>query len=359
MPDNHPRRLTYRDAGLDLDLYEQSLASMPPLLRRTHTPRVLDGFGGFASLFSLDYNSRLFARNYRHPVLVACTDGVGSKLKIAGLMNKHDTVGIDLVAMSVNDCLCTGGEPLFFLDYVAMPKDDPPLTRDIIKGISDGCLEADCSLVGGETAILPDFYQPGDYDLAGFCVGVVEREHIINGKSIQAGDVLLGLASSGLHSNGYSLVRKAVFDQGGLKVGQYVPELERTVGEALLEPTRIYVRPIKRILQHYPVKKRVVRGLVHITGGGLVDNIPRVLPPGRRVVLRRGSWPVPPVFPWLQGLGNIDDAEMQRVFNQGIGFVVIVSRYFAESIQKQLAEDRVASYVIGEVKEGESGVEFA
>jgi phosphoribosylformylglycinamidine cyclo-ligase len=353
-----PRKLTYRDAGLDLDLYEQSLAIMPPLLRRTHTPRVLDGFGGFASLFSLDYNSRLFAKNYRHPVLVTCTDGVGSKLKVAVVTNKHDTVGIDLVAMSVNDCLCTGGEPLVFLDYLAMPKDDPALTRDLVKGISDGCMEAECALVGGETAILPDFYQPGDYDMAGFCVGVVERENIINGRAIQPGDKVLGLASSGLHSNGYSLVRKVVFEHAGLKVADFVPELGRTVGEELLEPTRIYARPVKNILHHYPVKKRVVRGLAHITGGGLVDNVPRVLPPGRRVFIQRGSWPVPPVFPWLQRLGNIDAAEMDHVFNLGIGFVVIVSPYYAESIQRQLGEDRVKAYVIGEVREGEPGVEF-
>jgi phosphoribosylformylglycinamidine cyclo-ligase len=359
MSEKEPKRkLTYRDAGLDLDLYEQSLASMPPLLKRTHTPRVLDGFGGFASLFSLDYNSRLFARNYRHPVLVSCTDGVGSKLKIASLMNKFDTVGIDLVAMSVNDCLCTGGEPLLFLDYLAMPKDDPPLTRALIKGISDGCIEGDCSLVGGETAILPDFYQPGDFDMAGFCVGVVERDHIINGKCIQPGDAVLGLASSGIHSNGYSLVRKAVFDQGGLTVDQFIPQLGHTVGDALLEPTRIYVRPIKRIVQHYPVKKRVVRGLVHITGGGLVDNIPRVLPANCRVFIKRGSWPMPEVFPWLQDLGGMDQPEMDRVFNQGIGFVMIVSRFFAESIQRQLAEDRQPAYLIGEVRAGEAGVEF-
>jgi phosphoribosylformylglycinamidine cyclo-ligase len=353
-----PAKLTYRDAGLDLDLYEQSLAGMLPFVKRTHTPRVLDGFGGFASLFTLDYNCRLFAKNYRHPVMVSCTDGVGSKLKIAGLMNKHHTVGIDLVAMSVNDCLCTGGEPLVFLDYLAMPKDDPALTRDLIKGISDGCMEADCALVGGETAILPDFYQPGDYDLAGFCVGVVEREHIINGRGIRPGDAVLGLASTGLHSNGYSLARKVVFEHAGLKVGDLVPDLGRTVGEELLEPTRIYVRPIKTILQHYPVKKRVVRGLAHITGGGLVDNIPRVLPPGRRVFLRRGSWPVPPVFGWLQRLGGMEQSEMDHVFNQGIGFVVIASPYYAESIQRQLREDRVPTFVIGEVREGEPGVEF-
>src|SRR5436853_3578683 len=223
------KKLSYQAAGVDLELYEQSLAGMLPFIKRTHTPRVLDGFGGFASLFSLDYNCRLFAKNYRHPVLVTCTDGVGTKLKIASLLNKHDTVGIDLVAMSVNDCLCTGGEPLLFLDYLALPKDDPALVRDLVKGISEGCMEADCALVGGETAILPDFYQPGDYDMAGFCVGVVEREHIINGRTIRPGDLVLGLASSGLHSNGYSLVRKVVFEHEGLKIDQFLPELGRTV----------------------------------------------------------------------------------------------------------------------------------
>jgi phosphoribosylformylglycinamidine cyclo-ligase len=359
--------VTYRDAGLDLELYERTLASIAPLLKRTHSPRVISDpssgkrgkkGGFFASLFSLDYNSRLFAKNYRRPVLVTCTDGVGSKLKIAALMNKHDTVGIDLVAMSVNDCLCTGGEPLVFLDYLAMPKDDPALSRDLIKGISDGCMEADCALVGGETAILPDFYQPGDYDMAGFCVGVVERDHIINGRSIQPGDVVLGLASKGLHSNGFSLIRKIVFEIAGLKVTDFVPELGRTVGEELLEPTRIYVRPVKNVLNHYPIKRGVIRGLAHITGGGLVDNIPRVLPAARRVIIQRGSWEAPPVFGWLQRLGNIEQAEMDRVFNQGIGFVMIVSPFYAESIQCQLAEDRVKAWVIGEVREGEPGVEF-
>jgi phosphoribosylformylglycinamidine cyclo-ligase len=351
-------KLTYRDAGLDLELYEQSLTAMVPLLRRTHTPRVLDGFGGFASLFSLDYNCRLFAKNYRRPVLVSCTDGVGTKLKIAGMMNKHDTVGIDLVAMSVNDCLCTGGEPLLFLDYLALPKDDPPLIRDLVKGISDGCMEADCALVGGETAILPDFYQLGDYDMAGFCVGIVERDSIINGKAIQVGDVVLGLASTGLHSNGYSLVRKVVFDHAGLKIGDFVKELGRTVGEELLEPTRIYVKPVKNILQHYPVKKRVVRGLAHITGEGLPGNVPRILPPGKRAVIKRGSWEVPPVFPWLQRLGDIEQSEMDVVFNQGIGYVMIVSRFYADSIQRRLAEDRVKAFEIGTVAEGEPGLDW-
>lgn len=348
----------YRDAGLDLDVYEQTLAGIAPLLRRTHTPRVLDGFGGFASLFSLDFNSRLFARNYRRPVLVTSTDGVGSKLKVASLAGRFDTVGIDLVAMSVNDCLCTGGEPLQFLDYLAMPKDDPALTQALVKGISEGCLQADCALTGGETAILPDFYAPGDFDMAGFCVGVVERDNIINGRSIQVGDVVLGLASSGLHSNGYSLVRKIVFDVARLTVGTHVPELGRSVGEELLEPTRIYVRPVLNILNHYPIKRRVVRGLAHITGGGLVDNLPRILPPGRRAFLARGSWPIPPVFGWLQRLGEVAQPEMDRVFNLGIGFAMVVRPYFAESIQRQLAEQRVPSWPIGTIREGEPGVQW-
>jgi phosphoribosylformylglycinamidine cyclo-ligase len=352
------KNLTYQSAGVDIELYEQSLAGMIPFIKRTHTPRVLDGFGGFAALFSLDYNSRLFAKNYRHPVLVACNDGVGTKLKIAGLMNKHDTVGIDLVAMSVNDCLCTGGEPLMFLDYLALPKDDPPLIKQLIKGISAGCIDAECALVGGETAILPDFYQPGDYDLAGFCVGVVEREHIIDGRAIQAGDVVLGLASTGLHSNGYSLARKIVFEHAELKATDHVPELGRTVGEELLEPTRIYVRAVKNILEHYPIKKRVVRGLAHITGEGLPGNVPRVLPPGKRVFLKRGSWPMPPVFPWLQKLGDIEQPEMDKVFNNGIGFVMIVSPFFADSIQRRLCDGGVPTFVIGEVRDGAADVEW-
>ncbi|MGL4555715.1 MAG: phosphoribosylformylglycinamidine cyclo-ligase [Gemmataceae bacterium] len=353
-----PTQLTYRAAGLDLDLYEQTLSGMVPLLRRTHSPRVLDGFGGFASLFSLDFNTRLFARNYKHPVLVSCTDGVGTKLKLAGMMNRHDTVGIDLVAMSVNDALCTGGEPLIFLDYIAMPKDDPALTRELIKGISDGCIEADCSLVGGETAILPDFYAPGDYDMAGFCVGVVERDHIIDGRKVAVGDAVIGLASTGLHSNGYSLARKIAFDHAGLKADAHIPELDSSIGAALLEPTRIYVKALAGVLANYPVKRSVVRGLAHITGEGLEGNVPRVLPEGRRVVLRRGAWPVPPVFGWLQRAGNVADAEMFRVFNMGVGFVMIVSRYYADSVVKQLAADGYPAWVIGEVRGGERGVGF-
>lgn len=358
---------TYRDAGLNLERYQESLEAIAPLLKRTQSGRVLDRSsrqkvggkrsGFFASLFALDWNGKLFARNYRRPVLVACTDGVGSKLKVAVMMNKHDTVGIDLVAMSVNDCLCSGGEPLFFLDYLAMSRDDPELTRQIVRGISDGCLQAECALVGGETAILPDFYQPGEYDLAGFCVGVVERSRIVDGRSIVPGDVVLGLESSGLHSNGYSLVRKVVLDHAKLKVSDFVPELGRTVGEELLEPTRIYVRAVKEVLRHYPVK-RVVRGMAHITGGGLVDNIPRILPANVQAVLRRDSWPVPPVFPWVQKLGNIAQEEMDRVFNLGIGFVLIVRPHYAASIQKRLQSAGTAAHVIGTIRRGSEGVVF-
>jgi phosphoribosylformylglycinamidine cyclo-ligase len=354
-----PRKLTYRAAGLDLDVYEKSIDAIAPLARRTHSPRVLDGFGGFASLVSLDFNTKLFARNFKHPVLVSCTDGVGSKLKVACAMNKHDTVGIDLVAMSVNDCLCTGGEPLLFLDYIAMPKDDPALTRDLVQGISDGCLEADCSLVGGETAILPDFYATGDYDMAGFCVGVVERDHIIDGRHVRVGDAVIGLASTGLHSNGYSLVRKVVFEHAGLRGEDFVDELGTTVGDALLTPTRIYVRALRSVLANYPVKRKgVVRGLAHITGEGLEGNVPRVLPAGRRVVIRKGSWPVPPVFGWLQRLGGIDEAEMFRVFNMGIGFVMIVSEYYTDSVVRQLGEEGCPAFVIGQVIDGEQGVDL-
>ena len=350
-------KLTYRDAGVDLELYDQSLAGMVPFLKQTHTPRVMDGFGGFASLFALEHSP--FTRTYRDPVLVSSTDGVGTKLKVASLMGKHDTVGIDLVAMSVNDCLCTGGQPLFFLDYLALPRDDPALIRELIQGVRDGCLDAGCALVGGETAILPDLYRPGDYDLAGFCVGVVERDAIIDGKHTQPGDVVLGLASSGLHSNGYSLARKIVFENAGLQATDPVPELGRSAGDELLQPTRIYVRAVHDVLRQFPAEQRQIRGLAHITGEGLPGNIPRVLPPGRRVRLRRGSWQVPPVFPWLQRLGDIEQAEMDTVFNLGIGFVIIVSPKSADAVCRRLSdESKIATWVIGEVTEGEPGVEW-
>src|SRR5918995_2759145 len=250
----------YRKAGLDLKKYAETMSGIQPLLTRTHdSTRVIPppfpprkggkGSGGFASLFDLDPDAWLFRRRYKHPVLVTCTDGVGSKLKIACLLGRYDTVGIDLVAMSVNDLICTGGEPLVFLDYIAMPKDDPPLSIALVKGISDGCKEAECSLVGGETAILPDFYRPGDFDMAGFAAGVVERDRIVDGRHIQTGDAVIGLASSGIHSNGFSLVRKIVFEAAGLTVTDPVPELGKTVGEELLTPTRLYVKPVRGLLE--------------------------------------------------------------------------------------------------------------
>jgi len=311
--------------------------------------------GGFAGLFQLDFASRLFERKYEDPILVSCTDGVGTKLKVATLCDKHDTVGVDLVAMSVNDALCCGAEPLFFLDYVAMSHDDPERLEQLVKGVSDGCVEADCALLGGETAIMPDIYARGEYDLAGFCVGVVERKHLIDGTSIAPGDIVLGIASSGLHSNGYSLVRKAVFELAGLGVRDHVAELGSTVGEALLTPTRIYTRPIRRILQHYKVKN-VVHGIAHITGGGLRDNLERILPENIQVVLEKGSWPVPAVFTWLQKLGGIEETEMEHVFNMGIGLLLIFSPYYEATITSMLDDAGLAHWKIGNVTTGNRSV---
>ena len=286
---------------------------------------------------------------------MASTDGVGTKLKLAVATGRHSTVGIDLVAMSVNDCLCAGAEPLIFLDYVAMSRDDPTLTAQIVQGISDGCVEAECSLLGGETAILPEFYQPGEYDLAGFCLGVVDRKQTLTGSEIRAGDKVIGLASSGLHSNGYSLARKIAFEHAGLGVDSHVPELGRTVGDEFLEPTRIYTRALKSVYRHYRVK-RIIHGIAHITGGGLIDNPPRILPDGLAIRLAK-SWDVPPVFPWLQALGSVPEGEMYRVFNMGIGLVLVVAEYYANSIARTLRDEaNVPAWVIGEVTSGEKGV---
>jgi phosphoribosylformylglycinamidine cyclo-ligase len=347
-------KTTYKDAGLDLDLYAQAMAQLPRLMVRTQSPRVLPLPGGFAGLFQLDFKSPLFARRYEDPVLVACTDGVGTKLKVATLARKHDTVGIDLVAMSVNDALCCGAEPLFFLDYVAMSRDDPPLLEQIVGGVAAGCLAADCALLGGETAIMPDLYAAGDYDLAGFCVGVVERRRLIDGRAIARGDLVLGLASSGLHSNGFSLVRKVVFELAGLSIDEFIDELSMPVGEALLTPTRIYVQPVRKILAHYKVKG-VVHGIAHITGGGLLENLARILPERAQAVIDRGCWPTPPIFDWLKRLGNIDDDEMARVFNMGVGLVLVVSAFYADSIVQQLSEQGIESFAIGHIIEGERG----
>jgi len=341
-------KLTYKSAGLDLDVYAQSMARLPRLAHRTYSPRVMKLDGGFAGLFQLDFDSPLFARRYREPVLVSCADGVGTKLKVAQMMGRHDTVGIDLVAMSVNDAICCGAEPLFFLDYVVMPKDDPDLVEQIVTGISGGCVEADCALLGGETAIHPGQFDEGDYDLAGFCVGVVERSLVIDGSAVAAGDVVIGVASNGLHSNGYSLARKIVFEHAGLAVGDYVDELGVTVGEELLRPTRIYARALRDVLSHYKVKN-VVHAVAHITGGGLRENVERVVPEHATLKIEEGSWTRPPVFGWLQRLGEVDDAEMARTFNMGIGLALIVSPYYANAIGKMFADAGLESWRIGEI----------
>lgn len=348
-------KATYKNAGVDLDAYRDAMARLPRLISRTDSPRVMRLEAGFAGLFELDFASPLFARNYRDPVLVACTDGVGTKLKVASMAGVHRTVGIDLVAMCVNDALCCGAEPLFFLDYVAMPKDDPPLLEQIVEGITAGCLQSDCALLGGETAIMPDLYASDDYDLAGFCVGVVPRKDVIDGSAIAPGDLVIGVASSGLHSNGFSLARKVVFEIAGLGVNDRVEELGQTVGEVLLEPTRIYARAVRSVLSHYAVKS-VVHGIAHITGGGLAENLERIVPDNVRVVIDRDAWPVPPVFDWLRRLGDVDSAEMDRVFNMGIGMAMVVSPFYAESIRHQLADCGLESWRIGRAEEGPRGV---
>lgn len=351
-------KATYKDAGVDLEVYREAMARLPRMLSRTYSPRVIPLAGGFAGLFQLDFSNPLFARHYKNPVLVSCTDGVGTKLKVAVAAGVHHTVGIDLVAMSVNDALCCGAEPLFFLDYVALPKDDPELLESIVDGITVGCIQADCALLGGETAILPDIYAPGDYDLAGFCVGVAEKDRIIDGRAIEPDDLVIGVASSGLHSNGFSLARKIAFEIAGLTVNDYVEELGATVGQTLLEPTQIYVRPLRKVLAYYRVKN-VVHGLAHITGGGLHENLERILPEGIQIAIDRQSWPVPPVFPWLQKLGDVDQAEMDQVFNMGVGLVMVVSPFYAESIRQQLTRSGLNNWLIGRAKRGPRGVVWA
>ena len=343
--------ITYKDSGVDLELYEQAMQRLPRLMHRTFSPRVVRNDGGFAGLFQLDFAGPLFARKYDQPVLVSGTDGVGTKLKVAQKLERHNTVGIDLVAMCVNDVLCCGAEPLFFLDYVAMSHDNPPLLEQIVDGISQGCVQADCALLGGETAIMPDLYQRGDYDLAGFCVGVVEKKHLISGKQIAADDVIIGVQSSGFHSNGFSLVRKAVFEHAGLAVNDRIDELGETVGDALMRPTLIYTRLLRQILGHYK-KKNVVHGIGHITGGGLLENTERILPPNVDLVFDRDSWEVPPVFTWLQKLGQIPADEMTHVFNMGIGLALIVSPFYANTVTEIIQSFGLKSWVIGKAASG-------
>ncbi len=351
-------RATYKDAGVDLNLYRDAMSRLPSLLRRTHTPRVIPAEGGFAGLFQLDFDSPLFDRRYEDPVLVASSDGVGTKLNVAQRAGVHNTIGIDLVAMCVNDTVCCGAEPLFFLDYLALPEDNPSLIEQIVSGISRGCRQSDTALLGGETAIMPDLYRADQYDVAGFCVGVVPRKRIVDGSAIAPGDLLVGVASSGLHSNGYSLVRHIVFERAGLPLDAEVPGAGGTVGEVLLEPTTIYVRAIRRILAHYRVKN-VVHGIAHITGGGLEENLFRILPPGGRAVIQTGTWPVPAVFSWLERLGDVAADEMRRVFNMGIGLVLVIRPFFLDSIQQQLADAGLDSWAIGRIEQGEPAVVYA
>ncbi|MEX2286521.1 MAG: phosphoribosylformylglycinamidine cyclo-ligase [Planctomycetaceae bacterium] len=350
--------LTYRSAGVDLDLYQQAMQKLPAIMSRTHAAqggRVLPLPGGFAGLFRLTDE----ARRYRDPVLVSGTDGVGTKIKVAIAARKYDTVGIDLVGMCVNDCLCLGAEPLFFLDYVALGKDDPQLIAELVAGVSEGCVRAKSALIGGETAIMPDLYAAGDFDMAGFSVGVVERENIVDGRSIVAGDIVIGLASSGLHSNGYSLVRKVVFESAGLAIQDDVPELGKSVADVLLEPTRIYADPVSRLMSD-EVTRRAVHGMAHITGGGLAENIARIIPESARcrIHIQRGSWNIPAVFGWLQKLGPVDVDEMFRVFNMGIGYVLVISAESLDRIQLTLNNSGIASHVIGKVAAGERGGEL-
>ncbi len=346
---------TYKDAGVDLELYQESMKRLPRLLHRTFSPRVISLDGGFAGLCQLDFSSELFKRNYDQPVLVTCTDGVGTKLRVAQLTGIHHTVGIDLVAMCVNDAICCGAEPLVFNDYVAMSHDDPTLLEQIVQGISDGCVDADCALNAGETAIMPDLYAHGDYDLAGFCVGVVNKPDLITGAAIVPGDAVLGIASTGLHSNGFSLVRRVVLDMARLDLQDYVAELDSTVGQALLKPTRIYARPVRKLLTSEAVKQSI-HGISHITGGGLRENLERIIPNGTRVEIARASWKVPAIFPWLQRLGDVADDEMERVFNMGVGMVLVAHPQAIDAMQQILADQGLDSWVIGRVVAGERAV---
>ena len=345
--------LTYQSAGVNLELYEQAMSRLPALMQRTHTPRVMPLADGFAGLFHLGSRKK-YRRNYKDPVLVSGTDGVGTKLKVATKCGVHRTVGIDLVAMSVNDCLCLGAEPLFFLDYLALGKDDPDLIAELVSGVSAGCVDAGAALIGGETAIMPDLYGEGEYDLAGFCVAVAERKELIDGKSVQAGDVVIGLPSTGLHSNGYSLARKVV-DRSGLRYADLVPELGETLGEALLKPTRIYVRAVLDVLTQLK-RRKAVHGLAHITGGGLVDNIVRILPDGVQLQIDCATWQRPAIFDWLQTQGDVDRDEMYRVFNMGIGFVLIVKPKAADSVLELLEQGGCEPRRIGSVIAGEKAV---
>ena len=339
-------RITYKDAGVDIEAGNSFVNLIKPLVKATFRPEVMTEIGGFGGLFSLN------ASKYKNPVLVSGTDGVGTKLKIAFLADRHDTVGIDLVAMCVNDIVVQGAEPLFFLDYLATGKLEPEKAAAIVKGISAGCIQAGCALIGGETAEMPGFYAAGEYDMAGFAVGVVERENIIDGSSITVGNKLVGIASSGLHSNGYSLARKIIFERLGLTIDAQLPALGTSVADELLTPTRIYAKSILNLLRDF-----TINGIAHITGGGLVDNVPRILPNGCKALISRGNWQLPPVFQLLKDAGNLDDPELYRTFNCGIGMVLVVPETELDDILIRLSGLHEQAFVIGEIAKCEQGKE--
>ncbi|MBX3638889.1 MAG: phosphoribosylformylglycinamidine cyclo-ligase [Nitrosomonas sp.] len=332
--------LSYREAGVDIDAGDRLVQNIKPFAKRTLRPEVLTGIGGFGALFEI-------SKNYRDPVLVSGTDGVGTKLKLAFQLNKHESIGIDLVAMSVNDILVLGAEPLFFLDYFACGKLNVDVATMVVSGIAAGCEQAGCALIGGETAEMPGMYPVGEYDLAGFAVGVVEKTQIIDGTKIGPGDVIIGLASSGAHSNGYSLIRSIIASH---PVDLTEDFYGRSLGDVLMTPTRIYVKPLLALLKQFPVK-----GMAHITGGGLIENLPRILPAHTSAVLHKNTWTMPPFFHWLQQLGNIDEAEMLRVFNCGIGMAIVVSADQADAVMQYLHAAGETVWCIGEITERATG----
>lgn len=334
----------YKEAGVDLEKANELVHRIRPIVRSTFRGGVITDIGGFGGLFSLN------CQDMKNPVLVSSTDGVGTKLKVAFMANRHDTVGIDLVAMCVNDIVVQGAKPLFFLDYLALGRIDLDLVEKLVSGIAAGCKQAGCALIGGETAEMPDFYKENEYDMAGFAVGLVDNSQIIDGSTIRGGHRVIGLASSGLHSNGYSLARRIMFDKLGLKPESFVPEFNRTVGEELLEPTRIYVEPVLNLLRKYPV-----HGMAHITGGGFYDNIERILPRGCQAVIKKGSWNPAPIFEFLREKGSVSVEEMNHVFNNGIGFVVVVEPGDAEDIAAFLSAMNIGVHIIGDIVPREQG----
>ena len=341
------RGMTYAAAGVSIKAGEELVRRIGPIAARTKMPGLLAGVGGFSALFDLK------SRRYREPVLVSSTDGVGTKLKVAFATGIHDTVGIDLVAMSVNDILTQGAEPLFFLDYFVCGKLDVEIAEAVVRGIAQGCRQSGCVLIGGETAEHPGDFPDGEYDLAGFVVGAVERKNILKPNAIVEGDVLIGLPSSGLHSNGYSLARKILLSRGRLKLTQRLAELGQTLGEELLEPTRIYATTVGRLLRKWPIK-----GAAHITGGGIVGNLPRVLPRGVRAVIQRDSWPVPPIFGMIKKIGAVSPDEMDRTFNNGLGMILVVGKKNVNGATRSLTQSGEKYFIIGEVLRGERGVEI-